>query len=263
MRDAQFTKYQGLGNDFVLIDARDESAVRPEDARAMCDRHFGVGADGVLLVLPGERGAHARMRVLNADGSVPEMCGNGLRCVAEHVGRARGLREVVVATDAGVYTCVRGDADLVTVDMGQIAPSREERLVVAGRELTLHLVDMGNPHAVIFDATLAREAATLGPQIERHAAFPRGINVEFVTDTPASLDVVVWERGVGLTLACGTGACAVARAAVDTSRRPPNAPLLVRLPGGSLTLTVSTTLKMQGPATPVFTGTLSGNGDGP
>ena len=261
MTELAFTKYQGLGNDFVVIDASDPEQMTPERAREICDRHFGIGADGVLLVLSGDKGAHARMKVLNADGSVPEMCGNGLRCVAEHVGRARNLPEVIVATDAGTFTCARTEGN-VRVDMGIVAASVETRIEVAGRGYIVREVDMGNPHAVVFDAELARSdaAAKLGPKFQKHAQFPRGVNVEFVHDTHnAALNVVVWERGVGLTLACGTGACAVARAAVDTMRRSVNEDILVALPGGTLTMRVErdNRLIMTGPAQRVFAGQLA------
>lgn len=258
MSELSFIKYQGLGNDFIVVEASDEYAVSPERARTLCDRHFGIGADGVLLVLPGKDGAHARMKVLNADGSVPEMCGNGLRCVVKHVGEARGLSEVVVETDAATFQCVRKSDGHITIDMGVVKPSHETRIDVDARGFTVREVDLGNPHAVIFEETSIREAATLGPRIEKLAAFPRGVNVEFVKDTGEALDVVVWERGVGLTLACGTGACAVARAAVDRGLRTAETDIAVKLPGGSLTIHIKSDghLLMTGPAVRVFLGRL-------
>jgi diaminopimelate epimerase len=260
-----FEKYEGLGNDFIVVDAAEENALTAERIRALCDRHFGVGADGVLLVLPSRRPeAAARMRVVNADGSVPEMCGNGLRCVALHLARARGLRggEIVVDTDAGPLRCAIHDGDdesLVTVDMGVVRVLGDRALDVDGSRLVTALADAGNPHAILFGAFGRGEIERLGPRLAAHPEFPRGTNVEFANVTGDGIDLVVWERGVGLTLACGTGACATAAVACAKGLARSGEPLAVRLPGGRLDVTVSADGRatMRGPARRVFSGTTS------
>jgi diaminopimelate epimerase len=262
MGELAFDKYEGLGNDFIVVDAADEDALPAERIRALCDRHFGVGADGVLLVLPSRSpGAAARMRVVNADGSVPEMCGNGVRCVALHVARARGLRdgEIVVDTDAGALRCAikdGGDEALVTVDMGVVRVLGDRTLDVDGSRVVMVLADAGNPHAILFGAFGRGEIERLGPRLAAHAEFPRGTNVEFANVTGDGIDLVVWERGVGLTLACGTGACATAAVACAKGLARPGEPLAVRLPGGRLDVTVSVDGRatMRGPARRVFSG---------
>jgi diaminopimelate epimerase len=259
----KFTKYEGLGNDFLVVDARSESELAPERAARLCDRHFGVGGDGVLLVLPAsESGARARMLILNADGSRPEMCGNGIRCVALHLALADGAaeRRYLIETDAGVLGCDvkrAGFAAEVAVAMGQGRPEGEFVSDFGGDERRFALVSMGNPHAIVFDAGEDE------PRIDQFAplvsrAFPRGTNVEFATTRAGGgFDLVVWERGVGRTLACGTGACATAVAAALAGRAPFDAPIELRLPGGPLQITVQRdTLQvlMRGPARLVFSG---------
>jgi diaminopimelate epimerase len=251
-------KWQGLGNDFVLVEGGDPGAAL---AVQLCDRRHGLGGDGVLAIE--EQGDGVRMIVRNADGSRPEMCGNGVRCVVGCVAARRGLvrGELVVLSDAGPRVCgfervgEGGVEFLVTVAMGTArndgplhAPFLDGRAFVR--------VDMGNPHAVSFDpfedATLDR----LGPALERST--PGGINVELCrVVAPTRIEVIVWERGCGRTQACGTGACAVAAAAVWAGRAPANAPIDVVLPGGPLAITVdrdSAAVTMRGPATLVFRG---------
>lgn len=264
-RELAFRKYEGLGNDFIVVDAVDEGALPASRAPALCDRRFGVGGDGVLLVLPpvSAEGA-ARMRVVNADGSVPEMCGNGVRCVALHVARARGLREgaLVIDTDAGPCRCAitdRGDDAQVTVDMGVVRVLGDHHLDVAGCPVTLTAADAGNPHAILFGDFSKGEIERLGPVLSVHPLFERGTNVEFarVSGRGADgIDLVVWERGVGLTLACGTGACATAAVACAKGLAPPGSPLAVRLPGGRLDVTVGpdSRVTMRGPARHVYSG---------
>jgi diaminopimelate epimerase len=258
MRDSlAFDKYEGTGNDFLVIDASSERDVSAEDAVHLCDRHFGVGADGVLLVLPArEPGSDARMRVLNADGSVPEMCGNGLRCVALRIARAKRSEQgvVVVETDAGVRRCVV-DGDDVAIDMGLVTVGDDRDVEVAGRTVTVTLADAGNPHAVLFGAFTRDDARELGPRIATHALFPSGTNVEFAQVEPYGVDLVVWERGVGLTLACGTGACATVAAAYVRGRVASRS-LPVRLPGGTLHVALDETGRatLRGPARHVFRG---------
>ncbi|MFO0665660.1 MAG: diaminopimelate epimerase [Polyangiaceae bacterium] len=250
-----FTKYEGAGNDFIVVVATDAAVVSPEEARTLCDRHFGIGADGVLLVLPPTSpGAIATMRVLNADGSIPEMCGNGLRCVAAHVGNPQTLPELVIDTGAGPKTCIIHEHS-VTIDMGTPRILGERTLL--GQHLVL--VETGNPHAILFGAFTPAEVERLGPQLSRHEAFPEGTNVEFARVTDHGIDLVVWERGVGLTLACGTGAVATVAAALDKELVPSGVPVSVRLPGGTLRIErlPSGAMRMTGPARKVFEGTLA------
>jgi diaminopimelate epimerase len=258
----KFRKYEGLGNDFVVVDAGEESAVSPERAVAICDRRFGVGADGVLLVLPPRKdGCDVRMKVLNADGSVPEMCGNGVRCVAVHVARERGLRQgtLRVDTDAGASDCNVEDASgegVVTVDMGLIEVLGDRHVVVDDRRVLVTVADAGNPHAVLFGAFARGDVDHLGPRIATHPDFPRGTNVEFSHPGADGIDLIVWERGVGITMACGTGACATAAVAVSKDLARRNTPIAVRLPGGRLDITIDDAGRaiMRGPARFVFSG---------
>jgi diaminopimelate epimerase len=261
----QFFKYEGLGNDFVVVDADDEGAITPERAVALCDRRFGIGADGVLLVLPPRKPECAvRMRVMNADGSIPEMCGNGVRCVAVHVARARGLGEgtVRVDTDAGISPCAVEDArgeGIVTVDMGVIRLFGDRMIDIGGKRVVASVADAGNPHAVLFGSFARSDVDHLGPRLATHPDFPRGTNVEFSHIAGDGIDLIVWERGVGITLACGTGACATAAVAVAKGLVEKGRPIAVRLPGGRLDITIDDAghAIMRGPARFVFSGVLS------
>jgi diaminopimelate epimerase len=259
-RRIQFAKWEGLGNDFVLVDTA-AVALGPDLARALCDRRFGVGADGVLVVDRG--GPVPRMIVWNADGSRPEMCGNGLRCVAAHLAGSgdAGPAEaaLTVATDAGdkdcVVTAAGRDRFDVTVAMGAARPRGEISFTVDGRAHAFLDVDVGNPHAITFAPYDAAAIDRVGPAVA--VAPPGGTNVEFCRVEADRIAVVVWERGVGRTLACGTGACAVAAAACDTGRAAFDVPIRVALPGGELIITVtagSRALRMRGPARRVFSG---------
>jgi len=257
----RFEKYEGLGNDFIVVDAPDEGLMPPERVTRLCDRRFGVGADGVLLVLPPRSpGCDARMVVINADGSIPEMCGNGVRCVALHVAEARGwIRGTVrVETDAGERACTLDETGMVTVDMGVVRVLEERTLEVEGRSLILTLADAGNPHAVLFGAFARSEVERLGPRLATHGSFPRGTNVEFAAVERDGIDLVVWERGVGITLACGTGACATAAVACQKGLAARGRPVTVRLPGGRLDVTLGDDGRttMRGPARRVFSGAL-------
>jgi diaminopimelate epimerase len=276
--DAEFLKVEGLGNDFVLIDRRaDDEAVRNDRidrlravAPRLCDRRFGVGADGILVLAPPRTQGHdATMLVINHDGSVPEMCGNGLRCVAMLVAADRDAHEVVIDTDAGPRRCrveIAGAAQPrwelhggVEVDMGPGVDVGPVQAAAWSRPLAR--VSMGNPHAIAFTEaaedpeTLAR---TIGPAIENDPVFPGGTNVEFCRVDEAELVLWVWERGCGITSACGTGACATAFAAAKQGRAPFDAPIVVRLPGGALRITVprdpEAGITMNGPARVVFAG---------
>jgi diaminopimelate epimerase len=255
-----FEKYEGLGNDFILVDASHDQEVTPQRAAQLCDRRFGIGADGVILVLPARAaGCDARMRVLNADGSIPEMCGNGVRCVALHVAQARGMREgiVRVETDAGERACEVDANGTVTVDMGIVRALGDRTVEVDGRKVVLALADAGNPHAILFGTFARGDVEHLGPRIATHVAFARGTNVEFACAVGDGIDLVVWERGVGITLACGTGACATAAVACEKGLATRGRPVTVRLPGGPLEITIADDGRatMRGPAHRVFSGT--------
>ncbi len=261
----RFEKYEGLGNDFIVVDAADEDALSPAAVSALCDRRFGIGADGVLLVLPARSPVCAgRMRVVNADGSVPEMCGNGLRCVALHLARRGGTARASelalrVETDAGERACrleTRGDDTTVTVDMGAVRLLGDRPVVVDGRNIVAALADAGNPHAVLLGEFSRAELEQLGPRIATHPEFPRGTNVEFARPGADGIDLVVWERGVGLTLACGTGACATVAVACDKGLALRGTPVTVRLPGGALQVTIEDAgrVTLRGPARHVFSG---------
>jgi diaminopimelate epimerase len=259
-----FDKYEGLGNDFVIVDAASDEAWTPERVRALCDRRFGIGGDGVLLVLPARAGGDARMRVVNADGSVPEMCGNGIRCVALHVARQRGKGggELAIETDAGLRRCAferDGEAATVTVDMGIVKVGDDVAIDVDGVRVELTKADAGNPHAVTTRAVDRAEFERLGARLTAHAVFSHGANIEFIRYDAGILHVIVWERGVGPTLACGTGACAAVAVACRRGIVPVGDFVRVRLPGGDLDVrhevdTGRTT--MRGPARHVFAGTV-------
>jgi len=267
MRAVDFVKYEGLGNDFVVVEADVEDAIAPAEARRICDRRRGVGGDGVIVALPPVTpGAVARMRILNADGSIPEMCGNGIRCLAVHVVAERDLPDgtYVIDTDAGPRACTvdrsRGE---VEVDMGIARVDDPVRIRVGDREVALTRADVGNPHAVTFDEVSAEEIARIGLPLATAPEFPRGANVEFVRPRDGAFDVVVWERGVGLTQACGTGACAVVAVAAKAGRAPYGRPVEVHLPGGPLFVTHAESGRtlMRGPARRVFAGRVALDGD--
>ena len=267
-----FAKYEGLGNDFILIErgALGGRALTTEQAVALCDRHRGIGGDGVLIVdveVP-------RMDVINSDGSVPEMCGNGLRCVALHLARRAGqpTLELDVDTVAGPHVCRvlnRPGAESVAVHMAvpslmpcdiplsSDSPWLDHLLEVDGGSVHLSGVSMGNPHAVTFDEVGASRLE-LGPAVQRDPHFPEGVNVGFVSERDgASMRLDVLERGAGWTQACGTGACAAAVAAVETGRAKRGDALSIRLPGGTLMVTVGDAdapVLMEGPARAVFVG---------
>ena len=274
----EFAKYHGLGNDFILIDnlSSSEPVVTPEQAIKLCDRHFGIGADGVIFALPGRDGTDYSMRIFNSDGSEPEMCGNGIRCLAHFVNKLQGstnnLPQHSVHTLAGVIKPQIMPDDQVKVDMG--VPKLEaaeiptnlsiddhkvidQPLEVAGQSWSVTCVSMGNPHCITFVEDVATiPLEIIGPQFEHHPAFPQRINTEFIQVVRRDyLRMRVWERGAGATLACGTGACAALVAGVLTRRCDRTA--TVELPGGPLTIAWSDMdqkLYMTGPAERVFTG---------
>ena len=251
----RLTKHHGLGNDFlVLLDAEpglDTTAL----ARRACDRHRGIGADGLLIAHPGVGGADVAMELRNADGSRAEMSGNGIRCFAQAVwdaGRARVPDELVVATDVGIRVVRRVDAPhpgyiRAAVDMGQVKVLEEAPAWVDGTVEEAALVDAGNPHLVLLDPGVeAVEVSARGPEIE--AAFPGGMNVEWIWPGPGpdELTLRVWERGAGETQACGTGSCAAVAAAAHWSRVGRRA--VVHNPGGDVTVELGETAVLTGPA---------------
>ncbi len=264
----RFSKYEGLGNDFIVVDG--SAQVDAEQAVQLCDRHRGIGADGVLIV----NASAPSMEVINADGSVPEMCGNGLRCVVWHLVREghfeRGA-EHQIQTGAGPHLAkLHGDGD---VEIWMSAPTLEPKEIpvaadgprvdspieVVGRTLAFTAVGMGNPHAVIFDEISRDERLEYGPQVQAHQWFPAGVNVGFARMVDGAIELHVLERGAGWTQACGTGACAAAVAAVETGRAERGVPIRVELPGGALTIVVGEPgerVRMRGPARHVFDGEL-------
>jgi diaminopimelate epimerase len=255
----RFAKYHGLGNDFVLVEG---PLMGPERARRICDRRRGVGADGVVTILPpGTPGAAASMHVYNSDGSVAEMCGNAIRCVAHHLAtRLRLAGELRIDTDAGTKVCTlhrgpSGEVLAVSVEMGPARLEGEEDYRVGAETLHATRVSMGNPHAVVFDTPTRERALAVGAAVER--AVRGGVNVGLARPGPTGIDLVVWERGAGLTDACGTGACAAAVAAIRAGAAQAGTPIEVRLPGGALEITVREDLAgvtMRGPAAKVFEG---------
>ena len=272
----RFAKYQGIGNDFVMIaDPGDELVLTPETVRALCDRRFGIGADGVIRVAPGTDGGELFMDYVNSDGSVSEMCGNGIRCLALFA-RAEGMTastDIKVETRAGLKVVTVTDDGRVRVDMG--APVFEPDAIpvrldgrdalhaefeVGSRTVQAACLSMGNPHAVLFvDDPDSAPVTTLGPSLETHEAFPHKANIEFVrVDAPHRIRMRVWERGSGETLACGTGACAAAVAARLLGGT--EASVVVALPGGKLSVEWEGSLEtpasvfMTGAATKSFEG---------
>ncbi|MFA6808027.1 MAG: diaminopimelate epimerase [Eubacteriales bacterium] len=272
----EFVKMHGLGNDFICLD---HFLFSPKSNYAKlaveyCNRQLGIGGDGLIVMLPSEI-ADAKMRIFNSDGSEAEMCGNGIRCFAKYVydvGYIRNSR-VTVETLAGVLTLemeiTEGLVESIKVDMGEpcVKPSNipvlaggdmavKQSIEVLGRKLVFTAVSMGNPHCIIFGKEFSEdEFFKLGPVIEKHDLFPKKTNVEFVVvNNLDDITMKVWERGVGPTLACGTGACATVVAAVLEGRT--NRDVLVHLPGGDLKINWNEDnhVYMTGPAAYVFKG---------
>ena len=259
-----FTKMQGLGNDYLYVygEPKDPEAL----SRRLSDRHFGPGSDGMIWISP-SASADFRMRIFNADGSEARMCGNGIRCVGKYV-YEKGYTDKTrlrIETLSGIKTLelnlAGGRVKTVGVDMGSAAVSAPLELEANGETVTCVPVDVGNPHAVIFveDAEKA-PLLTLGPALERHPAFPGGVNVEFVQVlSPGRLRMRVWERGSGVTMACGTGACASTAAAVAQGYCEAGETVSVRLDGGELQIRVGADgrVHMTGPAEFVYEGEVS------
>ena len=263
MKKMNFIKMQGIGNDFILIDSRKEDLSDidlSKLAQDICNRNFGVGADGLLVVQPSKK-AHYRMEVWNPDGSEAEMCGNGIRCFAKYVFETDKLKEelISVETPAGIILPAvildrSGNVIGVEVDMGE--PKDEGEIQLQGFDFKK--ISMGNPHAIAFIKDLNDvDISEIGSIIELDSHFKNRTNVEFVkVISNKEIEVMVWERGVGITLACGTGACASVVAsslAGKTGRR-----VIVHLPGGNLDCEWQESdnhVIMRGPAETVFQGT--------
>lgn len=276
-----FSKMHGIGNDYVYVSTfeQNEPGDPAELARQVSDRHFGIGSDGLILITPSKL-ADARMRMFNSDGSESEMCGNGVRCVAKYI-HDHGIAprpRVTVETGRGVLTLdleiINGRAERIRVDMGPPIlkadeipttlpgdPPVEVPIDVLERRFLATAVSMGNPHVVVFvDDVAALPLEQLGPALEHHHAFPRRVNVHFVQRLTADeVRMRTWERGSGVTLACGTGACAVCVAGVLTGKTQRR--VTAHLPGGSLQLEWpdhAASVFMTGPATEVFSGVWPG-----
>lgn len=286
----EFTKMQGLGNDYVYVNCFSETVDNPAAlAVAVSDRHFGIGSDGLILIGPSDI-ADAKMRMFNADGSEAQMCGNGIRCVAKYVydhALARSQTEfsipglgtfptsLRIETRRGVLTLgldidEEDKVSRVCVNMGQpilksddipVAAETESvidlPIAIAGQDLSMTCVSMGNPHAVFFCEDLSDiDLRHIGPLIENHELFPERVNVHFVkADSPDEFTMQTWERGSGITLACGTGACACAVAGVLTGKCQRQ--VTAHLPGGDLDLywcDRDNCVYMTGPAVEVFSG---------
>lgn len=272
-----FVKYHGLGNDFILVDNRQqpEPMITPEQAILWCDRHFGIGADGVIFALPGQADTDYTMRIFNSDGSEPEMCGNGIRCLARFIADLEGAnaKEIYrIHTLAGVMVPKLEANGRVTVDMGlprllaaeipTTLATADQQVVnqpikVAGKSWQVTCVSMGNPHCITFvEDVAAVQLEAIGTQFEHHPAFPQRINTEFIEVVSRDyLKMRVWERGAGITLACGTGACAALAAGVLNGLCDRRA--TVELPGGCLEIEwseVDQRLYMTGPAEQAFRG---------
>ena len=280
-----FWKVHGLGNDFALVDAtRGGKWVTPAQAAALCHRHTGIGADGVLTVLPSLCAAF-RMHLYNADGSEPEMCGNGIRCFVKYLVDHALTRELAVAveTGRGVLPCratldARGAVETVSVDMGAPLFERSripmkgdgeyvgQTLQAGGLTFVASAVSMGNPHLVVLLRPDLEVVQRLGPELEAHPWFPNRVNVNFAAVRgPREIDLVVYERGSGITQACGTGACATAAVCARLGLVERDQEISVHLPGGTLHISVpgdGAGIWMRGPALEVYEGDLFLPGEG-
>ena len=277
----KFTKMQGIGNDYIYVNCFEEQVVNPEQLSVrLSDRRFGIGGDGLILIMPSQI-ADFKMRIFNADGSEAMMCGNGTRCIGKYV-YEHGLTNkthITLETNSGIkyleLHCTGDQVTSVTVDMGKailtpreipVESDSQEPFVakpveVGDRLERLTCVSVGNPHAVVFcDRVEDLDLEKLGPLFEHHAIFPDRVNTEFVrVIDDHTLQMRVWERGSGETLACGTGACATTVAAVLNGYCPQGEPILVKLRGGDLTITYQAdgTVMMTGPAEEVFQGEIN------
>ncbi|MBQ7668553.1 MAG: diaminopimelate epimerase [Clostridia bacterium] len=256
-----FTKMHGLGNDYLYVYGEPEN---PEElSRKLSERHFGAGSDGMIWISKSDV-ADFKMRIFNADGSEAKMCGNGIRCVGKYVyDKGYTKKEhLTIETLAGIRTLdlnlTDGKVSSATVDMGVSKVSEDKTLTIDGNKITCTPVSVGNPHAVIFvDDINNAPLTTIGPKIEKNPEFKDGVNVEFVqVINKNTLRMRVWERGSGVTMACGTGACATVAAAICKGYCSFNELVNVNLDGGTLNIKISenNNITMTGPAETVYEG---------
>lgn len=260
----EFYKYHGAGNDFIMIDNRDEhfDIINIEKIKHLCDRHFGIGADGLILLESSNKG-DCFMNYYNSDGSLAEMCGNGVRCLAKFFIEQTNsnLKEVLIDTRAGIKKVIKNDDGSFSVNMGSPVflhvDFPDSSLVL--EDILFKFVSMGNPHAVGFVKNISDiDIAQIGPKVERDIHFPNKINVEFVEKvTDTYFKVKVWERGCGETLACGTGACAVYAILKKEDKNLKE--ITLEFPGGNLYLSENQEgqIILRGEATFVFKGDIT------
>ena len=273
----KFTKMQGIGNDYVYVNCFEETVADPERvSETISDRHFGIGADGLVLIMPSDK-ADFRMRMFNADGSEGNMCGNATRCIGKFVydNHLTDKTSITLETRSGIKKLTlypeNGKVKTVLVDMGKavLKPADipmnvsgdtfiNKPITVDGKEVFITAVSMGNPHAVTYvDDVDSLELEKIGPSFENHPLFPERVNTEFIKILDEStMQMRVWERGSGETWACGTGACAATAASVLNGYFPHDKEITVKLRGGDLFITYKSdgTVLMRGPAETVFTG---------
>ena len=273
----KFTKMQGIGNDYVYVNCFEETVADPERvSEIISDRHFGIGADGLVLIMPSDK-ADFRMRMFNADGSEGNMCGNATRCIGKFVydNHLTDKTSITLETRSGIKKLTlypeNGKVKTVLVDMGKavLKPADipmnvsgdtfiNKPITVDGKEVFITAVSMGNPHAVTYvDDVDSLELEKIGPSFENHPLFPERVNTEFIKILDEStMQMSVWERGSGETWACGTGACAATAASVLNGYFPHDKEITVKLRGGDLFITYKSdgTVLMRGPAETVFTG---------
>ena len=273
----KFTKMQGIGNDYVYVNCFEETVADPERvSEIISDRHFGIGADGLVLIMPSDK-ADFRMRMFNADGSEGNMCGNATRCIGKFVydNHLTDKTSITLETRSGIKKLTlypeNGKVKTVLVDMGKavLKPADipmnvsgdtfiNKPITVDGKEVFITAVSMGNPHAVTYvDDVDSFELEKIGPSFENHPLFPERVNTEFIKILDEStMQMRVWERGSGETWACGTGACAATAASVLNGYFPHDKEITVKLRGGDLFITYKSdgTVLMRGPAETVFTG---------
>ncbi|MFH1710350.1 MAG: diaminopimelate epimerase [bacterium] len=260
----KFTKMHGLGNDFIIIDSRKEPLEGidlSQLAVRLCDRHYGIGSDGILIASP-SNSADIKMRIFNPDGSEAEMCGNGIRCFAKYIYETLEKKKELISVEtlAGIMLPsileYKGKTAVVEVDMGIPGNIKNEELKADNSIYKVALVSFGNPHCVIFVDDVSKvQIDDIGPKIETHKMFPNRTNVEFVqVISRKEVMVKVWERGAGETLACGTGACASAVAGISAGKLEKD--VIVRLPGGILDIEWQDDkhVILRGPAETVFEG---------
>lgn len=276
----KFTKMQGIGNDYVYVNCFEEAVADPERvSKFISDRHFGIGADGLVLIMPSDK-ADFRMRMFNADGSEGNMCGNATRCIGKFVydNRLTDKTNITLETRSGIKKLTlypeNGKVKTVLVDMGKavLKPADipmnvsgdtfiNKPITVDGKEVFITAVSMGNPHAVTYvDDVDSLELEKIGPSFENHPLFPERVNTEFIKILDkSSMQMRVWERGSGETWACGTGACAATAASVLNGYFPHDSEITVKLRGGDLFITYRSdgTVLMRGPAETVFTGEIN------